>query len=72
MVGRQNDNRRRGKLVVMQLQYAKSEMLYKELVYQAPEIRRVLAKLYRQYGRTKAGRNALIDKLKGLLNEDKS
>lgn len=60
------------RLVIAQLQYAKSEILFKELVDQSPEIRRVLAKLYRQHGRTKAGRTALIDELKGLLAEDKS
>jgi hypothetical protein len=60
------------RLVVAQLQYAKSEILFKELVYQAPEIKRILAKLYRQHGRTKAGRTALVDELKGLLTEDKS
>lgn len=57
------------RLAVAQLQYAKSEILYKELVYQSPEIKRILAKLYRQHGRTKAGRKALIDELKGLLNK---
>lgn len=49
----------------------KGEMLLKELLFQRPEVKGVLVKLYRQCGRSKEGQQLLVDKLKSLLHDDK-
>lgn len=49
----------------------KGGMLLKELLFQRPEVKDVLVKLYRQCGRSKEGQQLLVDKLKSLLHDDK-
>ena len=49
----------------------KGEMLLKELLFQRPDVKDILVKLYRQCGRSKQGRQLLVDKLKSLLHDDK-
>jgi hypothetical protein len=53
-------------------QRVSNEMLWQELIFQRPEVKSILVKLYKQHGRTKAGRKALVDELKGLLAENES
>lgn len=50
---------------------AKGEMLFKELLFQRSEVKDILVKLYRQCGRSKEGRQVLVDKLRSLLIDDK-
>lgn len=49
----------------------KGEMLFKELLFQRSEVKDILVKLYRQCGRSKQGRQVLVDKLRSLLHDDK-
>lgn len=49
----------------------KGEMLFKELLFQRSEVKDILVKLYRQCGRSKQGRQLLVNKLKSLLHDDK-
>ena len=49
----------------------KGEMMLKELLFQRPEVKDVLVKLYRQCGRSKEGRRLFVDKLRSLLHDDK-
>ena len=49
----------------------KGEMLFKELLFQRSEVKDILVKLYRQCGRSKEGRQVLVDKLRSLLHDDK-
>lgn len=49
----------------------KGEMLFKELLFQRPDIKDIMVKLYRQCGRSKQGRKLLVDKLRLLLHDDK-
>jgi hypothetical protein len=49
----------------------KGEMLFKELLFQRPDIKDIMVKLYRQCGRSREGRQVLVDKLRPLLHDDK-
>lgn len=51
--------------------YVKGEMLFKELLFQRSDIKDIMVKLYRQCGRSKEGRQVLVDKLRSLLIDDK-
>jgi hypothetical protein len=57
-------------LLEVEHEYARTILAYKELLFERPEIRNILGRLYRKYGQTKVGQRKVVDKLRELLNDE--